>query len=113
MINQAYLLAILSFGFGLSLALYRLFALRNHWPMGYLQEHVPIVPVLLGLFALFAGIVHATTIGLNGGGLGIVISGILLAIFWLGFVRVGSQVSLFLAPIAGTLLVMYWAYTPV
>jgi len=34
--------------------------------------------------------------------------GVLLAIFWTGFLRVGSQVSLFLAPVAMALLLIAW-----
>ena len=38
--------------------------------------------------------------------------GILLAIFWTGFLRVGSQISLFLAPIASVLLITGWLSLP-
>ena len=44
--------AALAFGWGLSLATYRIFAVRNDWPMGELHANKPLVPVLLGVFAL-------------------------------------------------------------
>jgi hypothetical protein len=43
----------------------------------------------------------------------IILFGILLAIFWTGFLRVGSQVSLFLAPVATVLLITGWLSIPV
>mgnify|MGYP001033204622 CR=1 FL=1 len=42
------------------------------------------------------------------GGAIAVLLGVLLAIFWTGFLRVGSQISLFLAPVAMTLLLVAW-----
>ena len=42
----------------------------------------------------------------------IVLFGILLAIFWTGFLRVGSQISLLLAPVAMVLLVVGWLSLP-
>jgi len=46
--------------------------------------------------------------GVDYGGWIIVVGGLLLAIFWTGFLRVGSQISLVLAPLAATLLLMGW-----
>jgi len=47
------------------------------------------------------------------GGMIIVVSGLLLAVFWTGFLRVGSQISLFLAPLAAVVLLFGWMAIPV
>ena len=104
--------AALAFGWGLSLATYRIFAVRNDWPMGELHAKKPLVPVLLGVFALaiaflFAAF-RAATPATELGGWWILPAGLLWAFFWTGFMRVGSQASLFLAPIATVILVFAW-----
>ncbi len=108
MIDNLFLLAIGAFGWGLSLTTYRLFARKNKWPMGSLHTDLPAIPTLLGLFALTMGLLFAAALGAYDGGWIIVACGILLAIFWTGFLRVGSQISLFLAPLAGGLLLIGW-----
>ncbi len=108
MFDNLFLLAIAAFGWGLSLLTYRLFARKNKWPMGALQSDLPAVPILLGLFALVAAILFAAARGFEYGGWLILAWGLLLAIFWTGFLRVGSQIALFLAPIAGALLLFGW-----
>lgn len=108
MIDVLFLLAVAAFGWGLSLATYRLFARRNGWPMGSLQADLPAVPVILGLFSLLAGLLFAAARGPELGGWVILLFGLLLAVFWTGFLRVGSQISLFLAPIATALLLVGW-----
>lgn len=108
MFDNLFLLAIAAFGWGLSLLTYRLFARKNKWPMGALQSDLPAVPILLGLFALTAGMLFAAARGADYGGWIIVVGGLLLAVFWTGFLRVGSQIALFLAPIAGVLLLIGW-----
>lgn len=108
MIDNLFLLAIGAFGCGLSLTTYRLFAGQNNWPMGSLHSDLPAIPILLGLFALTIGLLFAAARGADYGGWIIVVAGILLAIFWTGFLRVGSQISLFLAPAAAALLLVGW-----
>ncbi len=108
MVDNLFLLAIAALGWGLSLSTYRLFAQRNGWPMGALQADLPFIPVLLGLIAFLAGLSFAAARGYDYGGLAIVISGVLLAVFWTGFLRVGSQISLFLAPVAAFFLMIGW-----
>lgn len=108
MIDGLFLLAVGAFGWGLSLATYRMFARRNGWPMGSLQADLPAVPVLLGTVSLLAGLLFAAARGPELGGWVILLFGLLLAIFWTGFLRVGSQISLFLAPIATALLLVGW-----
>lgn len=104
--------AALALGWGLSLATYRIFAVRNDWPMGELHANKPLVPVLLGVFALaiaflFAAF-RAATPATALGGWWILPTGLVWAFFWTGFMRVGSQASLFLAPAATVVLVLAW-----
>ena len=108
MIDSMFLLAVGAFGWGLSLATYRMFARSNGWPMGSLQADLPAVPILLGIVSFLTGLLFAAARGPELGGWVIVLFGVLLAIFWTGFLRVGSQVSLFLAPIATGLLLVGW-----
>ena len=112
-IDRLFMLSIISFGLGLSLMTYRLFARRNKWPMGLLQQDYPAVPVLLGLFSILIGLAFAAARGMPTGGMIIVVSGLLLAVFWTGFLRVGSQISLFLAPLAAVVLLFGWMAIPV
>ena len=106
--------AALAFGWGLSLATYRIFAVRNDWPMGELHRNKPLVPVLLGVFSLaiaflfsaFRAATPASELGI--GGWWILPVGLAWAFFWTGFMRVGSQASLLLAPAATFILVFAW-----
>ena len=113
MFDNLFLLAVAALGWGLSLATYSFFARRHEWPTGALQIDFPAVPVLLGLFAILIAIWFAATRGPDDGGWVIVLFGVLLAIFWTGFLRVGSQISLFLAPIATVLLISGWLSAPI
>ncbi len=106
MIDAFFVLSAACLGWGLSLATYRMFAVRNQWPMGQLHAEAPLVPILIGLVVVIIGVMAAWARGLEYGGLVIVVLGLLLAVFWTGFLRVGSQVSLFLAPAAAGLLVL-------
>ncbi len=108
MVDVPFLLAIGAIGWGLSLASYRFFASRNGWPMGVLHADLPIVPVLVGVLAIIAAGVYAFDRGIDAGGGIIVLFGMLLWLFWTGFLRVGSQISLFLAPLAAALLLAAW-----
>ena len=106
MMDNLFFLAVGAFGWGLSLATYRLFALRNSWPMGALHADMPAVPVVIGVVSLLIGLLFAMARGAADGGWVIVGCGFLLYLFWLGFLRVGSQISLFLAPAAPALLLI-------
>jgi len=107
-IDNLFLLAVAALGWGLSLATYRLFARSRGWPMGALQAEAPFVPVLIGLAGLFAGLIFATARGAEDGGWVIIVLGLVFAGLWTGFLRVGSQISLILAPIATFLLLIGW-----
>lgn len=109
-IDTLFLLASAAFGFGLSLATYRLFAGRNGWPMGEVQSNAPALAVLIGLLGVIAGFGFAASRGTEYGGWGILLVGLVLALFWTGFLRVASQISLFLAPVATVMLVLGWLH---
>lgn len=108
MIDLPALLAIAALGWGLSLCTYRYVAHKNKWPMGALHTDLPAVPAIIGLFAIFVALAFASWRGTPEGGWIVVLFGILLAFFWTGFLRVGSQVTLFLAPIATAFLILVW-----
>ena len=112
MVDNLFLLAVAALGWGLSLATYRLFARSRSWPMGALQADLPFIPVLIGLVGLFAGLLFATARGADDGGWVIIALGLLFAALWTGFLRVGSQISLFLAPFATFLLLLGWLAVP-
>ena len=97
-----------AFGWGLSLATYRLFAMHYGWPMGDLHVNRPTLPVLLGLACLIVGFVFALQRGGELGGWAILFMGLVLSIVWTGILRVASQTSLFLAPAATVLVVVGW-----
>ncbi len=108
MAGSLFVLAIVAFGLGLSLLTYRFFALMLGWPMGVPHREWPAVPILLGLFSLLAAVVFAVEQTSALTGWGVVVCGLLLAAFWTGFLRVGSQVSLFIGPLAAGALLALW-----
>ncbi len=108
MIDLPALLAIAALGWGLSLCTYRYVARRNGWPMGVLHTDLPAVPTIIGLSAIFVALAFASWRGTPEGGWIVVLFGLLLAFFWTGFLRVGSQLTLFLAPLATALLIVVW-----
>ena len=107
MYDNLFYLAVMALGFGGSLATYRLFAIRNGWPMGAFHADLPAVPIMLGLVSVVVGVLFAAA-RIDTGGWIIVAVGLLLAFLWTGVMRVGSQLSLFLAPIATGLLLLGW-----
>ncbi len=110
--DNLFLLAVAALGLGLSLATYRLFARSNGWPMGALQSDLPVFPILIGIAGLVAGLLFATARGAEDGGWYIIAFGLILAAVWTGFFRVGSQISLFLVPVATFLLLLGWLSVP-
>jgi hypothetical protein len=112
-INPLFFLATAAFGWGLSLATYRMVASRNGWPLGDTQANHPLFVVLVGIVTLVIAFLYATH-GHNGPitvGWTILGLGLLFALFWTGFLRVASQTALLLAPLAAFLLVLGWAST--
>ena len=112
MIDTLFLLAVGAVGWGLSLATYAFIARRTRWPMGSLHLDFPAIPALIGIVALAVGLYFALIQRDAHGGWVIVLFGVLLAIFWTGFLRVGSQISLVLAPLAALLLLICWLREP-
>jgi hypothetical protein len=113
--DLGFLASIAAFGFGLSLASYRLFASRYEWPMGEWHAQRPALPILIGLIAMAMAGIYAMNrlyIGQVGDALAIPAFGFAAAILWTGLLRVGSQVSLFLAPAAAGLLFLAWIGGP-
>ena len=106
-------LAVAAIGFGLSLMTYRLFARHYEWPMGAWQENHPSLPILIGFLSVLVGSLFATARGFDGGvyaSAAIGLFGVALFIFWTSFLRVGSQISLILAPVAAGLLFVAWNF---
>ena len=113
--DLAFYLSIIAFGMGLSLATYRVFAGRYEWPMGEWQMHRPVLPILIGVLAMALACLYAMNRLYNGlatDALAIPAFGIAFAIIWTGLLRVGSQVSLFLAPVAAAFLFIAWIGGP-
>ena len=107
MLDNLFYLAAMAFGFGLSLATYRLFAMRNRWPMGAFHADLPAIPIMIGLVCVVVGVLFAAARGDTGGWL-IIGLGFAIAFLCTGIFRVGSQVTLFLAPLATGLLLVGW-----
>jgi hypothetical protein len=108
MVDLLFFLAVGALGWGLSLATYRELAERAGWPMGALQAEHPQVPIALGIASLLAGIAFALARGGEQGGWVIVIFGLGLGLFWSGFLRVGAQSALLLAPLSALALLIGW-----
>jgi hypothetical protein len=108
MIDLLFFLAVGALGWGLSLATYRTLATRNGWPMGEVQEAHPGAAMLLGLGALAIALVFAAARGSGEGGWVIIVFGLGLGAFWSGFLRVGAQTALLLAPLAAAALLLAW-----
>ncbi len=75
--------------------------------MGVLHADLPAVPFIIGTLAVLAAGFYAFDRPTTDGGI-IILFGLLLWLFWTGFLRVGSQISLFLAPLAAVLLLVAW-----
>jgi hypothetical protein len=110
-IDLGFVLAIVAFGWGVSLATYRVFAKRLDWPMGAWQVRRPALPVMVGVLSILLAAFFALARGYGGYLLSagaIPVFGLAWAVFWTGFLRVGAQSALLLAPAATVLLVVRW-----
>jgi hypothetical protein len=110
-IDTPFYLAVAAFGWGLSLATYRVFAGRYGWPMGQWNSDYPILPSVLGWLSVVLATAFALArlrSGYNLGGWAIPVLGFALAVAWTAILRVGSQVSLLIAPAATVLLFFSW-----
>ncbi|HET6321733.1 MAG TPA: hypothetical protein VFF87_06750 [Hyphomicrobium sp.] len=108
MVDLQFFLAVGAIGWGLSLAAYRPLARRTGWPLGTAQASLPAVTLSLALACIAVGLALAILRGTAGGGFVIAVFGVALAVFWSGFLRVGAQTSLLLAPLAALALVALW-----
>jgi len=111
LIDLGFVLAVISFGSGLSLASYRSVAARLGWPMGAWQRDRPSLPVLAGAACMLLASAYAFARGYGGYVLSaslIPAFGAAWAAFWTGFLRVGAQSALLLAPLMALLLVVWW-----
>ena len=111
LIDLGFVLALVAFGWGLSLATYRMFAEWHGWPMGSWQAERPGVSMLIGAAAMLAAVLYAMARAYGGYALSAALIpafGVAWAVFWTGFLRVGAQSSLLLAPIACALLLVRW-----
>src|SRR5262245_4844623 len=110
-IDVGFVLAVVALGWGLSLATYRLLATACRWPMGAWQQHRPGLPIGLGSLSILLAALFALARACGGHWLSaaaILVFGLAWAVFWTGFLRVGAQSALLLAPAAGLLLVLRW-----
>ena len=110
-LDLGFFLAVGAFGWGLSLATYRAFATQYRWPMGSWHLKRPQLPIVAGtlcmlLAALFA--IARIYAGYPTSGWAIPVFGVAWAVFWTGFLRVGAQSALLLAPAAAILLLIRW-----
>jgi hypothetical protein len=108
-VDHLFLLAVGAIGWGLALATYRQLAYYNGWPMGMAQTVAPLTVTIIGLASIVPGLLLAMARGPLDGGVVIVLFGAALAVFWCGFLRVGAQTALLLAPLAAVLLLLAWA----
>jgi hypothetical protein len=110
-VDLGFVLAVVAFGSGLSLATYRVFAGWFGWPMGAWHKERPARPILVGIFSLLLAAAYAFSRGYGGYVLSasaIPVFGVAWAAFWTGFLRVGAQSALLLAPLAAALLIVRW-----
>jgi hypothetical protein len=111
-IDVGFVLAVVAFGWGLSLATYHVVARLCGWPMGVWQEKRLGLTVLLGLAATGVAALFAGARGYGGHQLSaaaIPVFGTAWAVFWTGFLRVGAQLALLLGPAAALLLAIWWS----
>jgi hypothetical protein len=108
MVDHLFFLAVGAIGWGLSLATYRPVAQLNGWPLGSAQTALPAMMTVFGVASAVVGFIYAAAVGLQHGGLVILIFGVGLALFWSGFLRVGAQSALLLAPLSAAALVTAW-----
>jgi hypothetical protein len=110
-IDLGFVLAVAAIGWGLSVATYRAIAVRQGWPMGTWQERCPRRPVTVGAAAVVLAALYALARGYGGYVVSaalIGVFGVAWAAFWTGFLRVGAQSALLLAPVAAALLLVRW-----
>ena len=112
MVDLLFFLAVGALGWGLSLATYRPVAQLNGWPLGAAQTALPALTSATGLLSALTGLIFAIARGPMSGGFVIFLFGLALALFWSGFLRVGAQSALLLAPLSAVALLIAWSAGP-
>jgi hypothetical protein len=107
-IDSLFFLAVGAIGWGLALVSYRPLATAGGWPLGRVQALLPELAIATGFFSILAGLIYALSQGLFTGGLVVLLFAVGLAVFWTGFLRVGAQSALLLAPVAAAGLLLSW-----
>jgi hypothetical protein len=113
MVDLVFFLAVGALGWGLSLATYRPVARLNGWPLGAAQTALPALTLATGLLSASVGLIVAIARGPMHGGFVILMFGLALAVFWSGFLRVGAQSALLLAPLSAVALLIALSAGPV
>ncbi|MEL6373957.1 MAG: hypothetical protein AAFR04_08300 [Pseudomonadota bacterium] len=113
-VDNLFVWAMLSFGWGLSLATYSWFAERQGWSRGEVQANQTAIAVLIGLGAMMLATLFtlARVFASAEGDWGAIVVGLAFGLLWTAIFRVYSQVSLFLAPMAAVILLFSWVTTP-
>jgi hypothetical protein len=112
-IDYGLLFAVMTFGWGLSLAVYRHLAESLHWPMGAVQREYPDLARLLGQICIVVAVLFClwrTYAGYPLSAFMILVFGLAWSAFWTGFLRTGAQSALFLAPLAALCLALRWMF---
>jgi hypothetical protein len=110
-VDLGLLLAVVTLGWGISLATYRKLAQQFDWPMGTWHIERPELPVLIGSVCIFVAVLFALARAYGGhalSALSIPVLGLAWAAFWTGFLRAGAQSALLLGPAATLFLILLW-----
>ena len=108
-VDHMFFLAVGAIGWGLSLAAYGSIARAAGWPRGTMQDRRPVLTQIIAFASIAAGLAFALMRGPLNGGFVILIFAVGLAVFWSGFLRVGAQSALLLAPLSALSLALVWA----
>lgn len=110
-IDYGLVFAVAALGWGLALLLYRTCALSSGWPMGKWQRERAESAWWIGMACIALAMAFAVwrfSIGYPVSASVIPLFGIAWGLFWIGFLRVGAQSALLLAPFAALLLLIRW-----
>lgn len=112
-IDFGLLFAVMAFGWGLSLAVYRHLADELGWPMGTVQREHPDFARVLGQTCVVVVVLFClwrTYAGYPLSALMILLFGLAWSAFWTGFLKTGAQSALFLGPLAAVCLALRWLF---
>ena len=109
MVDLLFFLAVGAIGWGCRSPPTGAWRAMNGWPLGSAQTIARRHDGHRWLASIAPGLMFATARGPLHGGVVIVIFGVALAIFWSGFLRVGAQSALLLAPLSAVALLIAWS----